>query len=115
MRYGVKYTAVPRATVVDRFERSMLGDIQRGLAAWDAAWHNTEPGQKGPLRDILDMSEYTTGMVFGTVGELQVAGVDEGVAVDADVAAKDAFGSDELGQRTLDLLSSSLTAQTLKS
>eukprot|EP00873_Tetraselmis_striata_P013036 jgi/Tetstr1/433300/TSEL_022587.t1 len=67
MRYRVKYTtAVPRATAVDRFERSLLGDIQRGLAAWDAAWHNTEPGQKGPLRDILDMSEYT-GMVFGTV------------------------------------------------
>eukprot|EP00873_Tetraselmis_striata_P001324 jgi/Tetstr1/421588/TSEL_012532.t1 len=56
MRYGVKYTAVPRATAVDRFERSMLGDIQRGLAARDAAWHGTEPGQKGPLRDILDMS-----------------------------------------------------------
>eukprot|EP00873_Tetraselmis_striata_P012307 jgi/Tetstr1/432571/TSEL_021941.t1 len=68
MRYGAKYTAVPRATAVDRFERSMLGDIQRGSAARDAAWHNTEPGQKGPLRDILDMSEYT-GMVFGTVGE----------------------------------------------
>eukprot|EP00873_Tetraselmis_striata_P013220 jgi/Tetstr1/433484/TSEL_022756.t2 len=68
MRYGVKYTSVPRATAVDRFERSLLGDIQRGLAARDAAWHNTEPGQKGPLRDILDMSEYT-GMVFGTVGE----------------------------------------------
>eukprot|EP00873_Tetraselmis_striata_P025523 jgi/Tetstr1/445787/TSEL_033434.t1 len=67
MRYGVKYTSVPRATAVDRFERSLLGDIQRGLAARDAAWHNTEPGQKGPLRDILDMSEYT-GMVFGTVG-----------------------------------------------
>eukprot|EP00873_Tetraselmis_striata_P039995 jgi/Tetstr1/460259/TSEL_005559.t1 len=67
MRYGVKYTGVPRATAVDRFERSLLGDIQRGLAARDAAWHNTEPGQKGPLRDILDMSEYT-GMVFGTVG-----------------------------------------------
>eukprot|EP00873_Tetraselmis_striata_P041767 jgi/Tetstr1/462031/TSEL_007102.t1 len=66
MRYGVKYTAVPRATAVDRFERSLLGDIQRGLAARDAAWHNTEPGQKGPLRDILDMLEYT-GMVFGTV------------------------------------------------
>eukprot|EP00873_Tetraselmis_striata_P009767 jgi/Tetstr1/430031/TSEL_019892.t1 len=66
MRYGVKYTAVPRATAVDRFERSLLGDIQRGLAARDAAWHNTEPGQKGPLRDILDMSEYT-GMAFGTV------------------------------------------------
>eukprot|EP00873_Tetraselmis_striata_P012187 jgi/Tetstr1/432451/TSEL_021827.t1 len=66
MRYGVKYTAVPRATAVDQFERSMLGDIQRGLAARDAAWHNTEPGQKGPLRDILDMSEYT-GMVFGTL------------------------------------------------
>eukprot|EP00873_Tetraselmis_striata_P039671 jgi/Tetstr1/459935/TSEL_005274.t1 len=28
---------------------------------------------------------------------------------------QDAFGSDELGQRTLDLLSSSLSAQTLKS
>eukprot|EP00873_Tetraselmis_striata_P033323 jgi/Tetstr1/453587/TSEL_003982.t1 len=66
MRYGVKYTSVPRATAVDRFERSLLGDIQRGLATRDAAWHNTEPGQKGPLRDILDMSEYT-GMVFGTV------------------------------------------------
>eukprot|EP00873_Tetraselmis_striata_P027830 jgi/Tetstr1/448094/TSEL_035393.t1 len=66
MRYGVKYNAVPRATVVDRFERSLLGDIQWGLAARDAAWHKTEPGQKGPLRDILDMSEYT-GMVFGTV------------------------------------------------
>eukprot|EP00873_Tetraselmis_striata_P012990 jgi/Tetstr1/433254/TSEL_022542.t1 len=49
MRYGVKYTAVPRATAVDRFERSMLGDIQRGLAARDAAWHKTEPGHKGPL------------------------------------------------------------------
>eukprot|EP00873_Tetraselmis_striata_P019639 jgi/Tetstr1/439903/TSEL_028310.t1 len=69
MRYGVKYTSVPRATAVDRFERSLLGDIQRGLAARDAAWHNTEPGQKGPLRDILDMSEYT-GMVFGKVGEV---------------------------------------------
>eukprot|EP00873_Tetraselmis_striata_P038283 jgi/Tetstr1/458547/TSEL_044950.t1 len=66
MQYGVKYTAVPRATAVDRFERSLLGDIQRGLAARDAAWHNTERGQKGPLRDILDMSEYT-GMVFGIV------------------------------------------------
>eukprot|EP00873_Tetraselmis_striata_P012550 jgi/Tetstr1/432814/TSEL_022165.t1 len=66
MRYGVKYTAVPRATAVDRFARSLLGDIQRGLAARDAAWHNTEPGQKGPLRDIMDMSEYT-GMIFGTV------------------------------------------------
>eukprot|EP00873_Tetraselmis_striata_P023637 jgi/Tetstr1/443901/TSEL_031853.t1 len=32
-RYGVKYTAVPQATVVDRFERSLLGDIKRGLAA----------------------------------------------------------------------------------
>eukprot|EP00873_Tetraselmis_striata_P014475 jgi/Tetstr1/434739/TSEL_023791.t1 len=68
MRYGVKYNAVPRATTVDRFERSLLGDIQRGLAARGAAWHNTEAGQKGPLRDILDMSEYT-GMVFGIVGE----------------------------------------------
>eukprot|EP00873_Tetraselmis_striata_P033625 jgi/Tetstr1/453889/TSEL_040809.t1 len=47
--------------------------------------------------------------------QLQVAGVGEDVVADVDVAAKDAFGSDELGQRTLDLLSSSLSAQTLKS
>eukprot|EP00873_Tetraselmis_striata_P001235 jgi/Tetstr1/421499/TSEL_012447.t1 len=46
--------------------------------------------------------------------QLPVAGVGEDVAVDVGVAAKDAFGSDELGQRTLDLLSSSLSAQTLK-
>eukprot|EP00873_Tetraselmis_striata_P003961 jgi/Tetstr1/424225/TSEL_000155.t1 len=47
--------------------------------------------------------------------QLHVAGVDEDVAVDASVAAKDAFGSHERGQRTLDMLSSSLSAQTLKS
>eukprot|EP00873_Tetraselmis_striata_P000258 jgi/Tetstr1/420522/TSEL_001066.t1 len=47
--------------------------------------------------------------------QLPVAGVGEDVVVDVGVAAKDAFGSDELGQRTLDLLSSSLSAQTLKS
>eukprot|EP00873_Tetraselmis_striata_P039973 jgi/Tetstr1/460237/TSEL_000473.t1 len=69
MWYGVKHIAVPRATAVDRFERSMLGDIQRGLAARDAAWHNTEPGQEGSLRDIPDMSEYT-GIVFGTMGQV---------------------------------------------
>eukprot|EP00873_Tetraselmis_striata_P005591 jgi/Tetstr1/425855/TSEL_016232.t1 len=46
----------------------------------------------------------------------KVVGVGEDEAGDAGVAAKDAFGSsDELGQRTLDLLSSSLSAQTLKS
>eukprot|EP00873_Tetraselmis_striata_P041271 jgi/Tetstr1/461535/TSEL_006641.t1 len=84
MRYGVKYTSVPRATAVDRFERSLLGDIKRRLAARDAAWHNTEPGQKGPLRDILDMSEYT-GMVFGTVGE-----VSKGVHRTAQAAARNA-------------------------
>eukprot|EP00873_Tetraselmis_striata_P012875 jgi/Tetstr1/433139/TSEL_022471.t1 len=47
--------------------------------------------------------------------QLPVAGVGEDVAVVVGVAAKDAFGSDELGQRTLDLLSRSLSAQTLKS
>eukprot|EP00873_Tetraselmis_striata_P025904 jgi/Tetstr1/446168/TSEL_003569.t1 len=47
--------------------------------------------------------------------QLQNAGVGEDVAGGVDVAAKEAFGSDELGQRTLDLLSSSLSAQTLKS
>eukprot|EP00873_Tetraselmis_striata_P028151 jgi/Tetstr1/448415/TSEL_035685.t1 len=46
---------------------------------------------------------------------LYVVDVGEDEAGDAGVAAKDAFGSDELGQRTLDLLSSSLSAQTLKS
>eukprot|EP00873_Tetraselmis_striata_P003728 jgi/Tetstr1/423992/TSEL_014603.t1 len=80
MRYGVKYTSVPQATALDRFERSLLGDIQRGLAARDAAWHNTEPGKKGPLRDILDMSEYT-GMVFGTVGDDMPTGYANGKAV----------------------------------
>eukprot|EP00873_Tetraselmis_striata_P046541 jgi/Tetstr1/466805/TSEL_011275.t1 len=47
--------------------------------------------------------------------QLQVVDVGEDEAGDAGVAAKDAFGSDELGQRTLDLLSNSLSAQTLKS
>eukprot|EP00873_Tetraselmis_striata_P017650 jgi/Tetstr1/437914/TSEL_026544.t1 len=83
MRFGVKYTSVPRATAVDRFERSLLGDIQWGLAARDAAWHNTEPGQKGPLRDIMDMSEYT-GMVFGTVCELASGGGAAKMATDLD-------------------------------
>eukprot|EP00873_Tetraselmis_striata_P029533 jgi/Tetstr1/449797/TSEL_036861.t1 len=69
MWYGIMYTAVPRATVVDRFERSLLGDIQRGLAMRDAAWHNTEPEQQGHVRDIMDMWEYM-GMIFGTVGEV---------------------------------------------
>eukprot|EP00873_Tetraselmis_striata_P009533 jgi/Tetstr1/429797/TSEL_019664.t1 len=54
-------------------------------------------------------------LLLGWRQQLQVADVDEDVAVDAGVAATDAFSSDELGQRTLDLLSNSLTAQTLKS
>eukprot|EP00873_Tetraselmis_striata_P042535 jgi/Tetstr1/462799/TSEL_007749.t1 len=58
MQYGVKYTAMPRATAVDRFEHSLLCDMYRGLAMRDAAWHNTEPRHKGPLRDVLDKSEY---------------------------------------------------------
>eukprot|EP00873_Tetraselmis_striata_P028079 jgi/Tetstr1/448343/TSEL_035627.t1 len=75
MRYGVKYTASGAPVhAVDRFERSLLSDIHRGLAVQDAAWHNSEPELKGPLRDILDMSEYT-GMVFGTVGEVTSKGV----------------------------------------
>eukprot|EP00873_Tetraselmis_striata_P019821 jgi/Tetstr1/440085/TSEL_028443.t1 len=49
MRYGVKYIAVPRATAVDWFEQSLLGDMQRGLAVQDAAWYHKEPGQKSPL------------------------------------------------------------------
>eukprot|EP00873_Tetraselmis_striata_P044498 jgi/Tetstr1/464762/TSEL_009509.t1 len=57
IQYGVKDTAVPRVTAVDRFERSLPRDIERGSEVRDAAWHNTEPGQKGPFRDIMDMSE----------------------------------------------------------
>eukprot|EP00873_Tetraselmis_striata_P027381 jgi/Tetstr1/447645/TSEL_035004.t1 len=72
MRYRVKYNTVPRATAVDRFERSLVGDIQQWLVSRDAAWqHNTEHGHfKGrPLRDIMEMSEYT-GTVFGSMGEV---------------------------------------------
>eukprot|EP00873_Tetraselmis_striata_P045488 jgi/Tetstr1/465752/TSEL_010377.t1 len=61
------------------------------------------------------LNRFTFGVVTSGKSSFQVADVDEDGAVDAGVAAKDAFGSDELGQRTLDLLSSSLTAQTLKS
>eukprot|EP00873_Tetraselmis_striata_P027969 jgi/Tetstr1/448233/TSEL_035521.t1 len=75
-------------------------------------------------------SEHLGSAILGDPGA--VVGVD--VVVDAGVVAKvntndgvgrlspellepceEAFGSDELGQRTLDLLSSSLTAHTLKS
>eukprot|EP00873_Tetraselmis_striata_P004566 jgi/Tetstr1/424830/TSEL_015333.t1 len=68
-------------------------------------WSITRPLPAAPRRPLL--LEWRL--------QLQVAGVGEDVAADVDVAAKDAFGSDELGQRTLDLLSSSLSAQTLKS
>eukprot|EP00873_Tetraselmis_striata_P021265 jgi/Tetstr1/441529/TSEL_029759.t1 len=47
--------------------------------------------------------------------QLQVAGVGEDEAVDAGVAAKVSTSDGELGQRTLDLLSNSLSAQTRKS
>eukprot|EP00873_Tetraselmis_striata_P037994 jgi/Tetstr1/458258/TSEL_044746.t1 len=58
---GMWTVAIPTALTV------MTPHELRG--ARDAAWHNMEPGQKSPLRDILDMLEYT-GMVFGTVGEV---------------------------------------------
>eukprot|EP00873_Tetraselmis_striata_P034057 jgi/Tetstr1/454321/TSEL_041240.t1 len=54
-------------------------------------------------------------VVEPTLESLQSAGVNVDVVVNAGAAAKDAFASNKLGQRTLDLLSSSLTAQTLKS
>eukprot|EP00873_Tetraselmis_striata_P043990 jgi/Tetstr1/464254/TSEL_009059.t1 len=46
------------AAFLDQASNSRL-ESER-LAVRDAAWDNTEPGQnKRPLRDILDMSEYT--------------------------------------------------------
>eukprot|EP00873_Tetraselmis_striata_P017252 jgi/Tetstr1/437516/TSEL_026194.t1 len=117
MRYGVKYTSVPRATAVDRFERSLLGDIQRGLATRDAAWHNTEPGHKGPLRDILDMSEYT-GMVFGTVGEVSKGvhrtAVPLGNTVPRD-ELKDLVPDAELSLPALNVVTGSYDPRSLKS
>eukprot|EP00873_Tetraselmis_striata_P027464 jgi/Tetstr1/447728/TSEL_000305.t1 len=101
MRYGVKYIAVPRAMAVDRFERSLLGDIQRGLAARDAAWHNTEPGQKGPLRDILHMSEYT-GMVFASSWVRQAVASSSGPSTSASSSKRVAEGDadyDRKGKR----------------
>eukprot|EP00873_Tetraselmis_striata_P021041 jgi/Tetstr1/441305/TSEL_029556.t1 len=38
MRYGVKYTAVPRATAVDRFERSLLGGAPHWRALRGGHW-----------------------------------------------------------------------------
>eukprot|EP00873_Tetraselmis_striata_P009596 jgi/Tetstr1/429860/TSEL_019726.t1 len=54
-----------------------------------------EPGEKDPLRDILDMSEYT-GMVFGTVGEVSkwVRRIVRGVAcLAADRGALSSWGT----------------------
>eukprot|EP00873_Tetraselmis_striata_P042902 jgi/Tetstr1/463166/TSEL_008100.t1 len=66
---GDAHWRVQHDAIADAFRDHCVHDMVR-----DAAWHNTEPGQKGPLRDILDMSEYT-GMVFGTLG-----GVSKGLA-----------------------------------
>eukprot|EP00873_Tetraselmis_striata_P017495 jgi/Tetstr1/437759/TSEL_026413.t1 len=69
-----EYTGMVFGTVGE-VSKGVRRTAVRGVAclaadrARDVAWHNTEPGQKGPLRDILDMSEYT-GMVFGTVAGL---------------------------------------------
>eukprot|EP00873_Tetraselmis_striata_P014660 jgi/Tetstr1/434924/TSEL_023921.t1 len=37
LKFKTMRDVVPRATALNRFERSLLGDIQRGLAVWDAA------------------------------------------------------------------------------
>eukprot|EP00873_Tetraselmis_striata_P039246 jgi/Tetstr1/459510/TSEL_004877.t1 len=68
-------------------------------------------------------SEHLGSAIFGDlmrdyerrVFEATVASSAKATATSRVAAAADAFGSDELGQRTLDLLSSSLSAQTLKS
>eukprot|EP00873_Tetraselmis_striata_P006646 jgi/Tetstr1/426910/TSEL_017123.t1 len=65
-RYGVKYTAVPRATAADRFERSLLGDVHGGWQREMRHGTTRSPDRRALFRNILDMSEYT-GMVFGTV------------------------------------------------
>eukprot|EP00873_Tetraselmis_striata_P016160 jgi/Tetstr1/436424/TSEL_025254.t1 len=67
---GDAHRRVQHDAIANAFRDHCVHDLAR-----DAAWHNTEPGQKDPLRDILDMSEYT-GMVFGTVGEAVVEGSD---------------------------------------
>lgn len=42
-RCGVKYIVVARAVAVNWFQRTLLGDMQRGLSVRDTAWHDTEP------------------------------------------------------------------------
>eukprot|EP00873_Tetraselmis_striata_P021090 jgi/Tetstr1/441354/TSEL_029605.t1 len=69
MRYGSITLRCPGPRLWIGLSAPCWATYNMGLSARDAAWHNTEPGQKGPLRDILDMSEYT-GMVFGTVGRI---------------------------------------------
>eukprot|EP00873_Tetraselmis_striata_P039174 jgi/Tetstr1/459438/TSEL_004807.t1 len=61
---GDAHWRVQHDAIADAFRDHCVHDL--GLAARDAVRHNTEPGQKGPLRDIQDVSEYT-GMVFDTV------------------------------------------------
>eukprot|EP00873_Tetraselmis_striata_P002610 jgi/Tetstr1/422874/TSEL_013665.t1 len=63
-------------------------------------------GGRVGAKSVSDEDDYLAGAGVG---------VGVGVVAGAGVAAKNAFGSDELGQRTLDILSSSLTAQTLES
>eukprot|EP00873_Tetraselmis_striata_P045971 jgi/Tetstr1/466235/TSEL_010791.t1 len=91
------------------------------LAAWEAKGGPTigaGPGQLDP-RAVEHMSNLSEPLAMRAVKDLislNGAGVDVGAVAGAGAAAKDAFGSDELGHRTLDLRSSSFsTAQTLKS
>eukprot|EP00873_Tetraselmis_striata_P017143 jgi/Tetstr1/437407/TSEL_026089.t1 len=73
--------------------------MQRRLALPDVVWHNTEPGraEKGPLRHILDMSEYAC-MVFGTVDEVSSEGVrrkvDDVMGVGEDPVGEDGMDID---------------------
>eukprot|EP00873_Tetraselmis_striata_P040555 jgi/Tetstr1/460819/TSEL_000573.t1 len=83
--------------------------LQRAESGYEAVRPVSRVPGLFPLSTDLT-SEYLTSDL-----QLQVAGAGEDVAAGVDMAAKDAFGSDELGQRTLDLLSNSLNAQTLKS
>eukprot|EP00873_Tetraselmis_striata_P016956 jgi/Tetstr1/437220/TSEL_025950.t1 len=86
-----------------------------------AAKVSTSDGVGRLSSEMVELCEATFRRIGGTLSvKRRTYVIDEPEAVAPWAASlrsrlQDAFGSDELGQRTLDLLSSSLSAQTLKS